>query len=92
MERILLSDTPNLGALSEFITLLDKLQNDFELQTVSINFTDTENRNMFAELRGDIGTIKLDFNYYDSKFYIISYNKPTEKLEKIKSVIKDFIK
>ena len=92
MEKILLSEKPNFGALDEFITLLDKLQNEFDLQTVAINSIDNDNRNMFAELRGGkIGTIKLEFDYYYSKFYLIPYNQVPE-LEKVKAVILDFIK
>lgn len=91
MEKILLSDKPNLGALDEFITLLYKLQNEFHLQTVAINSSNNDNKNMFAELRGGkTGTIKLEFDYYYSKFYLIAY-KQSDELEKVKAVILDFI-
>ena len=37
MRRVLLTDNPKLGALSDFIELLNTLQDKFKLQTIFYN-------------------------------------------------------
>lgn len=93
MKRELLTDTPKLGALSSFIELLNNLQDEFELQTISIGSTDSDNRNMYAELTGEIAIVKLDYEYYDEKCYIsiVTNYEDSSKVELMKKSIKDFI-
>ena len=93
MVRALLTDKPKLGALSDFIELLNILQDKFKLQTITIGATDTYNRDMYAELSGSLGLLKLDYKYYDEEFYISvnSNNKGSEEIEIMRELIKEFV-
>ena len=93
MRRVLLTDNPKLGALSDFIELLNILQDKFNLQTITIGSTDTDNRNMYAELSGSLGVLKLDYKYYDEEFYIsvATNDEGSEEMERMRKVIKEFV-
>ena len=93
MRRVLLTDNPKLGALSDFIELLNTLQDKFKLQTMTIGSTDTDNRNMYAELSGSLGVLKLDYKYYDEEFYIsvATNDEGSEEIERMIKVIKEFV-
>lgn len=93
MGRALLTDKPKLGALSDFIELLNTLQDKFKLQTITIGSTDTDNRDMYAELIGRLALLKLDYKYYDEEFYIsLDTNyEDSEEIERMRKVIKEFV-
>ena len=93
MGRALLTDKPKLGALSNFIELLNILQDKFKLQTIAIGSTDTHNRDMYAELSGSLVLLKLDYKYYDEEFYISvdSNDEASEEMERMKKLIKEFV-
>ena len=93
MRRVLLTDNPKLWALSDFIELLNTLQDKFKLQTMTIGSTDTDNRNMYAELSGSLGVLKLDYKYYDEEFYIsvATNDEGSEEIERMIKVIKEFV-
>lgn len=93
MRRVLLTDNPELGALSDFIELLNTLQDKFKLQTITIGSTDTENRDMYAELSGSLALLKLDYKYYDEEFYISvnTNDEGSEEIERMKKLIKEFV-
>lgn len=93
MGRSLLTDKPKLGALSEFIELLNTLQDKFKLQTITIGSTDTDNRDMYAELIGSLALLKLDYKYYDEEFYISldTNDEGSEEIERMRKLIKEFV-
>ncbi|MBQ8999827.1 MAG: hypothetical protein IJ086_14220 [Clostridium sp.] len=93
MGRALLTDKPKLGALSDFIELLNTLQDKFKLQTITIGSTDTDNRDMYAELSGSLGLLKLDYKYYYEEFYISVYtnDEGSEEIERMRKLIKEFV-
>lgn len=93
MVRALLTDKPKLGELSDFIQLLNTLQDKFKLQTITIGSTDTYNRDMYAELSGSLVILKLDYNYYDEEFYISvdSNYEGSEEIERMRKLIKEFV-
>lgn len=93
MGRALLTDKPKLGALSDFIELLNTLQDKFKLQTITIGSTNTDNRDMYAELSGSLAVLKLDYKYYDEEFYIsIDTNyEGIEEIERMRKLIKEFV-
>lgn len=93
MRRVLLTDRPKIGALSDFIELLNTLQEKFKLQTITIGSTDTYNRDMYAELSGSLALLKLDYKYYDEEFYISldTNNEGNEEIERMRKLIKEFV-
>jgi len=93
MGRALLTDKPKLGALSDFIELLNTLQDKFKLQTITIGSTDTDNRDMYAELSGSLAVLKLDYKYYDEEFYISmdTNYEGSEEIERMRKLIKEFV-
>jgi hypothetical protein len=93
MGRVLLTDKPKLGALSDFIELLNTLQDKFKLQTITIGSTDTDNRDMYAELSGSLALLKLDYKYYDEEFYISvdTNDEGSEDIERMRKLIKEFV-
>mgnify|MGYP000912654939 CR=1 FL=1 len=93
MGRTLLTDKPKLGALSDFIELLNTLQDKFKLQTITIGSTDTDNRDMYAELSGSLALLKLDYKYYDEEFYISvdTNDEGSEEIESMRKLIKEFV-
>ena len=93
MGRALLTDKPKLGSLSDFIELLNTLQDKFKLQTITIGSTDTDNRDMYAELSGSLALLKLDYKYYDEEFYISvdTNDEGSEEIERIRKLIKEFV-
>ncbi len=93
MVMALLTDKPKLGALSDFIELLNTLQDKFKLQTITIGSTDTYNRDMYAELSGSLVLLKLDYKYYDEELYISvnSNDEGNEEIERMRKLIKEFV-
>lgn len=93
MRRVLLTNNPELGALSDFIELLNILQDKFKLQTITIGSTDTDNRDMYAELSGSLALLKLYYKYYDEEFYIsVDTNyEGSEEIERMRKLIKEFV-
>lgn len=93
MGRTLLTDKPKLGALSDFIELLNTLQDKFKLQTITIGSTDTDNRDMYAELSGSLALLKLDYKYYDEEFYISvdTNDEGSKEIESMRKLIKEFV-
>lgn len=93
MRKVLLTDKPNIGNLSEFIDLLAIIQKEFKYDTKSINAIDTNNRNMNAQLEGKLGLLVLDYDYNYQKFYISidSYKEDVKETKKVKSLIKELV-
>ena len=78
-KKILLTNAPGIGSLSEFIDILSLIQKEYFLQTVEIGSIADNNRNRSAKLQGELAVLELDYDYNFEKFYIkIIHNKDKE--------------
>lgn len=94
-KKILLTNAPGIGALSEFIDMLSLIQKEYFLQTVEIGEITDDNRNMSAKLQGELAVLELDYDYNFEKFYIkIIHNKDKETevkdlFDRIKTIVEN---
>lgn len=92
-KRILISDKVNIGTLDEFLDLVAKVRDEFDMQTVAIKEINSDDRNMYAKFSTRFGIMAIDYDYYYEKIYlnVICNNEDIERAEQLKNRIKEIV-
>lgn len=92
-KKILISDKVNIGTLDEFLDLVAKVRDEFDMQTVAIKEINSDDRNMYAKFSTRFGIMAIDYDYYYEKIYlnVICNNEDIERAEQLKNRIKEIV-
>lgn len=92
-KKILISDKVNIGTLDEFLDLVVKVRDEFDMQTVAIKEINLDDRNMYAKFSTRFGIMAIDYDYYYEKIYlnVICNNEDIERAEQLKNRIKEIV-
>jgi len=92
-KKILISDKVNIGTLDEFLDLVVKVRDEFDMQTIAIKEINSDDRNMYVKFSTRFGVIAIDYDYYYEKIYlnVICNNEDIERAEQLKNRIKEIV-
>lgn len=92
-KKILISDKVNIGTLDEFLDLVVKVRDEFDMQTVAIKEINSDDRNMYAKFSTRFGIMAIDYDYGYEKIYldVICNNGDIERAEQLKNRIKEIV-
>lgn len=92
-KKILISDKVNIGTLDEFLDLVIKVRDEFDMQTIAIKEINSDDRNMYVKFSTRFGVVAIDYSYDYEKIYlnVICNDEDKETIEKLKLRIKELV-
>lgn len=68
--KILISDSVNIGNLGQFLDFIQVLRKEFEIEPVEIKEIHSDSRDMYMKFSAPKGIIAIDYRYEDEKIYL----------------------